>query len=218
MKLTDNPEISGKIFLNRNAYFIRNNIDPAKVISAEIVHGNSARVIYNNNGGKVVRNVDGLITQSKGIFLSITSADCLPIFLFDPESSIISMVHAGWRSLADNILQNSISKFTGNFKSNPKKILAGIGPSICQKHYGVSPEVAEKFKNYPKVTKEENGEILLDLKKIAQLQLAEAGLSEKNIEISPECTFEFPEKYFSARRERKKISPGLISLGPKQKR
>ncbi|MDI6778416.1 MAG: peptidoglycan editing factor PgeF [Patescibacteria group bacterium] len=200
MKLTNNSEILRKISRNRSAYFLKNNIDPSKVVSAEIVHGSRVKIVGNDEGGKTIGGADGLIARSKDVYLSITSADCLPIFLFEPEKEIVGMVHAGWRSLANNILPNAIEKMK-DIGSIPKNILAGIGPAICQKHYEVGPEVAGKFSDYPSAILEENTKIFLNFKKIAELQLLESGFKKENIEVSPECTFELSEKYFSARRD-----------------
>jgi len=200
MKLTNNPDLVEKTSRNRNAYFLKNNINPEKVVSAGIVHGNKIAIAYKKDGRKIILGADGLLTQEKNLFLSITSADCLPIFLFDPEKEVIGIVHAGWRSLAENILFNAIEKIKG-LGGTPKNILAGIGPAICQKHYEVSQEVAEKFENFPEAIRRKNKKTYLDLKKIAKLQLLKLGIKMDNIEISPECTFKLKEKYFSARRD-----------------
>jgi len=222
MKLTNNPNLAEKISQNRNAYFLKNNINPEKVVSAGIVHGNKIAVAHKKDGRKIISGADGLLTQEKNLFLSITSADCLPIFLFDPKKKVVGIVHAGWRSLFENIISSATKKIRDNFQSNPQDILVGIGPAICQNHYEVGPEVAEKFKKYPEAIRKENEKIYLDLKKIAELQFAEAGIQKKNqpktdrpradIEISPECTFELPEKYFSARRDSPAEIEAMIAI------
>ena len=233
MKPTDNSELAEKITPNRNNYFLKNNIDPAKVVSAGIVHGSKVAIADEKDCGKIVLGTDGLLSQEKNLFLSITSADCLPIFLFEPEKEIVGIVHAGWRSLEKNILFNAIGEIK-NLGGAPENILVGIGPAICQKHYEVGPEVANTFKKYPEAIKKvrprrlpellckskqagirlwrKNNKILLDLKKIAELQLLALGISKKNIEISNECTYKLTEKYFSARRDRKKEVEAMIAM------
>jgi YfiH family protein len=201
MKLTANPALEEKISQNRNQYFSKHNINPKTVVSAGIVHGNNVVVVSNDDKGKVIVGADGLITSSKNIYLSITSADCLPIFLFEPEKKIIGMIHAGWRSLEKGIASNAVEKII-KLGGRPENILVGIGPAICQEHYEIDPDVAEKFAKYSDALDKNREKIYLDIKKIAQLQLLELGLQKKNIEISPECTFELPEKYFSARRDK----------------
>lgn len=211
MKLTSNSLLKKRISANRENYFVKNNIDPKNVVSAEIVHGNKISIVSKAEGGKIIAGADGLIAQSKNIYLSVTSADCLPIFLFEPEKEIIGMIHAGWRSLEKGIASNAVEKII-KLGGRPENILVAIGPAICQKHYEVGLEVAEKFKKYPEAIKKEGGKTYLDIKKIAQLQLLELGLQKKNIEISPECTFELPKKYFSARRDKPKIVEAMIAV------
>ncbi|PIW93560.1 MAG: peptidoglycan editing factor PgeF [Candidatus Moranbacteria bacterium CG_4_8_14_3_um_filter_43_15] len=211
MKLSDNSELAEKITPNRNNYFLKNNTDSAKVVSAGIVHGSKVAIVDEKDCGKIVLGTDGLLSQEKNLFLSITSADCLPIFLFDPKNKVIGIIHAGWRSLAENILTNAVEKIK-KLGGAPEDILVGIGPAICQKHYEVGPEVAEKFSEYPSAILKENNKIFLDLKKIAQLQLLDLRLKNENIEISPECNFELPKKYFSARRDKKKEIETMIAV------
>src|SRR3989339_206684 len=211
MKLTGSPLLSDKIFLNRGKYLKNISINPETVVSAEIVHGNKISVVSNTDGRKMIAGADGLIAQSKNIYLSVTSADCLPIFLFDPEKKVVGMVHAGWRSLEKDILSNAVGKIK-ELGGKPENILVGIGPAICQKHYEVGPEVAEKFAKYAEDIKRVKDKIYLNIKNIARLQLLKLGLSKDNIEISPECTFELPEKYFSARRDKPEKIKAMIAL------
>jgi YfiH family protein len=195
---------------NRNKFI--SSLGIQNLFWGKLSHGNNVKIINERLSLNVIDNCDGLITAEKNVFLSVTAADCLPIFLFEPEKEIVGMIHAGWRSLAKNILANAIRKIC-ELGGKPENILAGIGPAICQSHYPVSPEVAEKFPSICIWTSEvQNGKVFLDLKKIAQFQLIDSGLKKENIEISPECTFELPEKYFSARRDKLKEIEAMIAV------
>ncbi len=188
---------------NRDRYLSEIGINPAFLVSADLAHGKEVKIVDRAERGKIIPNVDGLLTGKKNIYLSVTTADCLPVFLFDPKRKIVGIVHAGWRSLEENILKNAILKMQNEFHSVPDNILIGIGPSICRKHYEVGPKVAKKFKRYPEATKKEkSGKLFFDLRKTAAGQLSDLGINKKNIEISPECTFEDSHKYFSDRRDR----------------
>lgn len=211
MKIVNDSELMRVNEANRQKFFKANNIRQNILVSAEIVHGNEIDVVKKTGGGKVVKNADGLITQSKELYLSITSADCLPIFLFEPKKEIVGMIHAGWRSLEKNILANAVGKIK-EIGGKTENILAGIGPAICQKHYEIGKEVASKFEKYPGVVEKENKKLFLDIKKIAEIQFLELGLNKYNIEISLECTFELPEKYFSARRDKKKEIEAMMAV------
>ncbi|MDD5489351.1 MAG: peptidoglycan editing factor PgeF [Candidatus Moranbacteria bacterium] len=201
---------------NRKKFLRTFGIFPEDVSSGELVHGNQVRRVLTKNKGVRFKDADGLITGRKNIFLSVTAADCLPIFLFEPKKEIVGLVHAGWRSLEMNILENAIGKME-DLGGTPENILAGIGPAICQKHYEVGPEVAEKFVKYPEAIGNGNNKIFLDIKKVAEMQLLSLGVSGKNIEISSACTFELPKKYFSARRDKpQEIEAMMAAIGIKE--
>ncbi|MFA5926494.1 MAG: peptidoglycan editing factor PgeF [Parcubacteria group bacterium] len=211
MKILKDKEPMKKNESNRNIFLEKCGLGYENLISAEIVHGSNVQIIAKKDGGKIVSGTDGLITKSKDIYLSITSADCLPIFLFEPEKGIIGMIHAGWRSLEKNIIRNAARKMK-DLGGKPENILAGVGPAICQKHYEIGPEVAKRFENYPETVKNGGDKIFLDIKKIAESQLLDSGIKKINIEISKECTFELPEKYFSARRDKPKTIEAMIAV------
>ncbi len=149
-----------------------------------------------------IENCDALITNQKEVMLTILTADCVPIFLFDKKQNVISAIHAGWRGTQQKILYKTVKKMIEVFNSNPKDILAGIAPSIGKCCYEVDWSVAKHFK-YIKDAYENRGEKqMLDLPHINKQQLLEAGIEEKNIELSNICTSCEVEKYFSYRRER----------------
>jgi polyphenol oxidase len=207
----NNPRLLENNLKNRKLYFQKFDLQPQDVASSELVHGGYVAQITRQSKGKRMTNADGLITKEKSIFLSVTAADCLPIFIFEPKNEIASMIHAGWRSIEKGILFNAIEKIN-KLGGRSENILAGIGPAICQKHYEVGLEVAEKFVRYPEAIKKDGGKIYLDIKKIAQIQLLELGLERKNIEVSPKCTFELPDKYFSARRDKSAEIKAMIAV------
>jgi polyphenol oxidase len=177
----------------------------------KLTHSANVEIIGIDLQPNVIDNCDGLVTGEKNLYLSVTAADCLPIFLFESEKEIVGMIHAGWRSLEKDILANAIGKIA-SLGGAPKNILVGIGPAICQNHYEVGPEVAEKFEKYPEAIKKEGNKIFLDLKKIAKIKLLELGINKENIEISLECTFDLSEKYFSARRDKKKEVKAMVAV------
>jgi len=74
-------------------------------------------------------NCDALVTDEKRVALSVTTADCVPILLFDPIHRSIGAVHAGWRGTADAIVQRTLEIMREEFNSDPIHILAYIGPS-----------------------------------------------------------------------------------------
>src|SRR3989344_4572376 len=70
-------------FENRKKFFNKIGIDFDKTISAGLVHGNGVEIV-DENSEKIIKGVDGLITNNKNLFLTIATADCLPIYFYDP--------------------------------------------------------------------------------------------------------------------------------------
>jgi hypothetical protein len=153
------------------------------MVKMEQIHGNRVVIVDKKSEGKTIKKCDGLITNLQGLSLSIRVADCLPIFFSSPTIDSIGLVHAGWRGLYKGIIGKAVKKFS-------KKPFVFIGPHICQKHYEIKSDVADKFKNYPKAIKKINGKIFLDLGEAAKEQLIESGVKKNNIKIDKTCTFE----------------------------
>jgi len=209
---------------NRKKFFNKLKIDKELIVRADLVHKNKVKIIPKKGAGRLIEKTDGLITKEKNIFLTITTADCLPIFIYDPKKEIIGLIHGGWRSLAGNILKEAINKIINNFKSNPAHILIGIGPGISQCHFEIKFEaekdplqkLCDRIIFAQGVVLKRDNKIFLDLKELARLQLIELGIKEENIEISSECTFCLKDKYFSYRRDKpEQIKTMLAIIGQK---
>ena len=213
MKLSGNDLKDKAIIKNRKRFLNKLGIDIDSVVSAGLGHTNTVKIVTTQNRGELILKTDGLATNEKNLFLSVTVADCLPIFLYDPEKEVVALIHGGWRNLAQNILASAAREFINNFGSRPETILAGIGPGISQCHFEVKEDVSVKFQQFlPETLKIKNGKMFLDLKKIVKLQLLNLGLKEKNIEINPECTFCLIDKYFSYRRDHPTFPETMLAV------
>jgi len=200
--------------VNREAYARKQGIEPRFLIAADLVHGNKVAIVSAADGGIVIPKTDGLLTRDQDIFLSVTAADCLPIFFYDPKREIVGIAHAGWRGLARGVVLNMVEAIREKFGSIESDILVGVGPGIGECHYDVKEEVADQFADFSEAIVYRKEKVFLDLKKIASLQLQNAGLTEKNIEIHPACTYCKGETYFSYRRDRpEKVQAMMAVIG-----
>ncbi len=197
---------------NRAGYFSKLGIEKQDVVNAELAHSDEICVVAKMDGGKFIPEADALITNSKNVFLSVTVADCLPLFLFDPKREALGLIHAGWRGLEKNIIAQSVTKMQAEFGSAPADILAVIGPGICAEHYEVGEELARVFEKYTDALQSQRGKIFLDLKKVALEQLLTVGVALPNIEVSKECTFSVAQKYFSYRRDRPEKVQAMMAV------
>lgn len=138
-------------------------------------------------------DTDALITNIKGITLTVQVADCLPIYLYDPDKYCIGLVHAGWRGSVATIISKTVHQMQRSFKTNPENIQAFLGPSIGPCCYEVGPEVIAQFSTQH-IT---NG--YLDLWKCNSDQLIKSGVKPSNIIISRLCTVCQSDLFFSHR-------------------
>jgi hypothetical protein len=195
------------ILKNREKYFSQFGIGNKQVVSGGIAHGTEVKLVDVSRGGEYILNADALITQEKNLFLSVTVADCLPVFFFDSKTESIAMVHAGWRSLVAGILEKTVAELNKNFGTSPNDISVIIGPHIQNCCFEVGEEVAREFNSRTVIRKD--SKIFVDLGEEARERLIISGV--KNIDINRECTFDL-EKYFSARRDKKEPLEGMVAF------
>jgi len=148
-----------------------------------------------------IKDCDALITNLPNIVLTILTADCVPILLYDPVQKVVAAVHAGWKGSKAEIVKKTVQKMTEIFNSDPSEMQAGIAPSIGGCCYEVGKEVAEHFFHIPDTYTQQDEKYMLDLPTVNKQQLLEAGLKEKHIELSHICTACNVEHYFSYRKE-----------------
>lgn len=125
-------------------------ITPDEIVLSDQVHGIrvqavSKQHVMGEQMEKKVSNADGIMTDTKGIALATSYADCVPLLFADPVKGVVAGVHAGWRGTAGLIGKHAVDAMAGEYGTNPRDIIAVIGPSICQECYEVSEEVAHEF-------------------------------------------------------------------------
>lgn len=175
-----------------------------EVVTARQVHGNNVAMVGPNDGGKVIPATDALITGTPGVNLMLRFADCLPIFLYDPETRAVGLGHAGWRGTAAKLAQRMTAMMVKGLGSDPTEIIAGLGPAIGPCCYQIGAEVAESLR----ATLEdwetalhhlEADSVYLDLWEANRQQLVEVGVRE--IQTSNVCTACHTSEFFSHRAE-----------------
>lgn len=156
---------------------------------------------------EVLYGVDATITHLKEVFLCATTADCVPILLYNKKQKIVAAVHAGWKGIVGGIIKNTVNKMSEVYNAESSDITAAIGPSISQTNFEVGNELISIFEeagfNLSSVAymNEETNKWHIDLKKIAHNELVRLGVNPKQIEKSTLCTYDESELFFSARRQ-----------------
>lgn len=153
---------------------------------------------------KRLEGVDALLTDVKGLCIGVSTADCVPILLYDNEVGAVGAVHAGWRGTVKRIAEASVRQMVSELGSDPKNIKAIVGPSISKAAFEVGDEVYEAFSNegFPmsEISCRINNRWHIDLWECNRLQLLSLGLQDQTIFISGICTYSNPDDFFSARR------------------
>jgi len=169
--------------------------------------------VRNIDSAGVYEETDALLTQTVGLSLIVSAADCLPIFLYDPENGAIGTVHSGWKGTKGGILTNAINLMGDLYGTSPSNLLCGVGPSIESACYEVGEEVAIQFDD-EFLENSAEGKYQLDLKAAIFSQMQSAGVQSDNIEISDICNRCDADNFFSYRREGDKSGRmwGLIRL------
>ena len=144
---------------------------------------------------------DAIITNQKNVLLGITTADCIPLVLFDPKTLTIGAIHGGWKSTALKIAEKTVKKMKEEFKVDPKNILAALGPGICRRCFEVGIDVASKFQK-EFLERKDDHKFKLDLCSVHEAHLENAGVPSHNIETLNLCTFHYETKFFSYRRDK----------------
>jgi purine-nucleoside/S-methyl-5'-thioadenosine phosphorylase / adenosine deaminase len=160
---------------------------------------------------------DGIVTDTPGLLVAVQTADCLPIILADRKRLAIGVFHAGWRGTVKRIVEKGVGEMRKHFKSDPRDLVAAIGPGIGGCCYDVGEEVRTKFETqfayagtlfrevkesdpvrekYPLLflTARAPGhselpvKLFLDLVEANRRQLRDAGVMAKNIDVTSSCT------------------------------
>lgn len=189
-------------FGDKNSTFPLENI-----ITAEQIHGNKVAIIKDNKVG-FIKGYDGMVTD-KPLLLGIRTADCLPIFFFDPKIKVIAAVHAGWKGLYKRIIKNGINAMK-KLGCHPVDIKVAVGPHIQVCCYSVSKERMQKFENL--FSEQRLKSWYLNLSKVALYQLESLGVVAFNIEISDICT-SCNDQFWSFRRDGKKAGRMINVIG-----
>jgi len=158
-----------------------------------------------------LNETDALITNEPNICITVKTADCIPVLLYDPQHKAAAAIHAGWRGTVGRIVIRTIEAMKQEYGTQPENLIAGIGPGIGPTVYQVGPEVVQ-------IVHEQLGENhgliqyysakdnapktpYLNLWKANYIQLLESGIPEENNEVAELCTFSHPEDFYSARRD-----------------
>lgn len=178
------------------------------MVHARQVHGASIRQHRTMPPGlHLAEPCDGHATGDGGVLLAVTTADCVPVSIVDPETRAVALVHAGWRGSAAGVVERGIDVLVERFGANPGSFSVHLGPAICGECYEVGPEVHVALG-----LDEPSGPALLDLRGVLAARLLSAGVGEGSITVSDRCTRCGERELFSHRGGDKARQAGFLGI------
>lgn len=153
-----------------------------------------------------LNGIDALITQVPNCCITVATADCVPIMIYDTNNQVVAIVHSGWRGTLLRIVEQTIGQMKDLYLSNYQDIKVCLGPSISLESFEVGEEVYEAFlsANFKvdsfSFYNSKTGKHHLDLWKCIKQSIIELGIPKNQIETANICTYKHPEDFFSARR------------------
>ncbi len=187
------------VFKNLNYVSRKMSIKKNNLILMHQTHSNKVIEIKKNNYNKIIYS-DAMITRLKNFGLSVVTADCVPILIYEKNNKIIGCIHAGWKGAFSGIIEKTILKIR---KIEPRsKIYACIGPCIGKNSYEVDLKFFKRFTFRAKINKKyffkkNRSKKLFDLRKYVKEKLLKLKVIVDNVNRD---TFKEKNYFFSYRR------------------
>jgi YfiH family protein len=177
------------------------------IILGHQIHG--AHVEWHDSAPKgwlLVEGMDGHATGAAGVLLTVTVADCIPIYLAQPRRGVVALLHAGWRGVASGILERGLEVMLSATESGPEEVVMHCGIGICGGCYEVGSEVQERLAR-PGAPQGSH----VDLRRLLEQRARALGVTE--VTLSPFCTFHDHDRFYSHRASRGRDGRMVAYLG-----
>jgi purine-nucleoside/S-methyl-5'-thioadenosine phosphorylase / adenosine deaminase len=191
--------------------------DINRISNVKQVHGKNAVHVRLDSDAEKFKDseADIIILTAKGVAASVKTADCTPVLIYDKNLNLASAVHSGWKGTCERTVIEAIRTMSEEYGSDPKDLIAAIGPCISRDNYQVDAPVIDAVKkalgsNAERVLLPDGpGHAKLDLAKANRIILEQAGVDENNIDEIKMCTYSNEDMFFSYRRQGKGV-PSLF--------
>lgn len=169
------------------------------LVMVKQVHGSAIVVAEHPDPELLVTPADGLITKVPGLVLGVRTADCVPVFFWDPVQKVAGIAHGGWKGVKDGIIAQMLKIFEKSCGTKMGDLRVAIGPSIRKCCYEVGKEFLGHFPGFYRGKDAAKGH--LDLVGVIKSRLVKRGVPEAHIHDTELCTVCENKKFFSYRLE-----------------
>jgi len=185
-----------RVDANRRQFYEAMGLGADRLAFMQQVHGSTVTRVA---APGLYASSDALITNVRNLFLCVTVADCVPVFIMDRSAGALAVVHAGWRGTARRIVVAAAEALRSAFGASPSRMEVFVGPAAGICCYEVGEEVATAIDREFVTVKE--GRRYVSLKDANRSQLVAAGVPAGSIEVHPGCTIHEATLYHSHRRD-----------------
>lgn len=208
-----------RVSLNRDLLCNRLGLEKSRLIIPHQIHGARVRRIdeaffmqTDEVKAAALEGVDAVMTDMPRVCVSVSTADCTPILIYDRVHRVVAAVHAGWRSTVMRIPEVTLQAMAEVYGTRPQDVGAVIGPGISLEAFEVGDEVYEAFRTagfpmeeiacrYPQwKTDCGSWKWHIDLWQANRGMLERAGVPAEQIQVAGICTYRQVDRFFSARR------------------
>lgn len=195
---------SEEVVQNRSRLAEAGGFNLGQAVLCHQVHGREVAVIGPEQTGDAIGptkvngiEADAMITNKPGPILIVQTADCIPLLLYASQKRAVAVVHAGWRGLTKNIVQEVVSRMKNEYNIGSSELFAAAGPSICGQCYDVSTVDDDRIAQFKAlflansgVIRQSANKVSLDLPLAAKQLMLNQGIPDNQIELNKICTFE----------------------------
>lgn len=174
---------------------------PEKLTLVKQVHSANICLVSKDYSPERTTAADGLITATPGAVLGILTADCVPVFFYDPDKKVAGLAHAGWRGIHHGIVRKMVQAFKQNFMSEAEDIEVAVGPAMRKCCYEVGDEFSEIFPGFYSETKasKQSHKGHMDLGAAIFHDLKLEGITPSQVYDTGACTSCDNDEFFSYR-------------------
>ena len=201
-----------KLRENYRRFFAALDLDETRAVLSQQTHTANIRTVTAEDAGKGLlrprdyTDVDALITNVPGLPLTVFSADCGTVLLYDPVHQAIGAVHAGWRGCAAGIVEKTVREMVRLLGARPERILAALGPCIGKCCFETDSDVPEAMRASALGAEAEpylerrGAKYHVDLAGLNRQWLLHAGVTPEHIDVCGHCTACRPDLFWSHRK------------------
>lgn len=185
------------------------DVAPSQFLSVYQIHSADVAVATHPWNATSRPRADAMVTNTPGLAIGVTTADCGPILFADPQARVIGAAHAGWKGALGGVLEATIAAME-KLGATSTNMVAAIGPLIRQQSYEVGAEFVARFNENDAATarffvpSSRANHAMFDLAGYIGERLKRAGIA--TIDDVGLCTYSDP-RFFSYRRSVHRAEP-----------